>query len=741
MEPLSKPITDWLLTLNLCTRADLRRCQRRVRQLAKDLPAFDSVWIDALVHARKLTPFQAKILESGQPGKLAVGPCLLVDQLGHGTSRTYLARPKRGDERCVLKIMTIPQENRAQTLDSLRQLVARSEKLSHPAVVAPKSCLAHQDDLVAVSRYVAGPSLHQLLIRRGRFPASIVLALARQLIDGLAALEDCGIVHGDLRLQNLRLASSGRVVMVDAGLTPAIRPELIFHARISPAHYDGVAPELIGTGNPPDVRSDFYALGCLLWQLLAGRPPFPTGDPLAKLAAHQTRRVPDVRDIAPDTPPELAGMVRAFTEPDPDRRPPSFQAFRGRWGGPKRSHRRRLARFRSLFNTAIPHIPAMMPEASPNRWPMVAALVFLLSGASLTLMDAGAYSQLLAIPQRLEDYWNSPDDSGSGESLDSEPGQTPFGKPLPVPDANGVIELADAGPYRWSRIDAVGPLTLRGKAGTLSEILIGEAPCQISAAEVVVENIRFRRVEEAPPNAAGPLLQVASSDLLVKNCEFRLGEESTSASGLGMDWRSIDPAAGRWVNIENCVFAGAGTACRLHHRPSNITVKNCLKTDAGVLLDFAAEKHPNTHVQLDLSQLTLRGATGLLECALDSQPVSTSWLIRAENCVLDLHAPPSAVFRVMGPSPGRFFQRLQLQGRNCLLNEAATVAAWRNSAGEPSQAVDSSALSIEGLVLARLVFAGPQNHRPADSELTTWQGPRFSAEVPGIVPEKLPKPE
>ncbi len=328
MEPLSKPLMDWLFKLNLCTRADLRRCQGRVRQLARDVPIFDSVWIDALVHARKLTAFQAKLIESGHPQRLAVGPCVLVDQLGLGTSATYLARHRNSRERCVLKLVAVPEAERGVALESLRQLVAKTAKLTHPNLIAPKSCLAHEQNLVTVSRYVAGPSLSQLLVRRGRFPARIVLALAKQLIDGLAAMEDCGIVHGDLRIQNLRLASSGRIVMVDAGIAPAIRPELTFQARISPEHYDGIAPELIGTGNPADVQSEFYALGCLLWQLLAGRPPFPTGDPLAKLKAHQTRRVSDVRDIAPDTPAELAGILKAFTEPDPINRPPSFRAFR-----------------------------------------------------------------------------------------------------------------------------------------------------------------------------------------------------------------------------------------------------------------------------------------------------------------------------------------------------------------------------------------------------------------------------
>ena len=68
-------------------------------------------------------------------------------------------------------------------------------------------------------------------------------------------------------------------------------------------------------------RSDLYALGFVLWHLLAGRPAFPTGDPLAKLAAHQTERLPDIREFAPDTPDQLARTIEWLTEPTPSRRP------------------------------------------------------------------------------------------------------------------------------------------------------------------------------------------------------------------------------------------------------------------------------------------------------------------------------------------------------------------------------------------------------------------------------------
>jgi hypothetical protein len=166
-------------------------------------------------------------------------------------------------------------------------------------------------------------------------------------------------------------------------------------------------------------------------------------------------------------------------------------------------------------------------------------------------------------------------------------------------------------------------------------------------------------------------------------------------------------------------------------------VKNCLKTAAGVLLDFEADPHPLANVHLTLSQSTLRGASGLLRCDAGSSSRPTSWLFRADPCVWDLQAGNSAVFQVAGRSAVRYFQQLQLQGQNCLLNDTATVASWWNSAAKQLQALDSSSLNIEGLVLARLEFAGPQNDRPADAELKTWQGPRFSARVPGFQPAEL----
>ena len=81
LEPLSEPIRKLLFELRLCSPRDLRRCKRIVRGLTHDLPAFDSVWLDALVQIGRLAPYQAKILESSCPAKIRIGPCLAVQRI------------------------------------------------------------------------------------------------------------------------------------------------------------------------------------------------------------------------------------------------------------------------------------------------------------------------------------------------------------------------------------------------------------------------------------------------------------------------------------------------------------------------------------------------------------------------------------------------------------------------------------------------------------------------------------
>ncbi|NOX52921.1 MAG: serine/threonine protein kinase, partial [Planctomycetes bacterium] len=423
LEPPSEQLQKILAEYRLCTRGDLRRCRPRVRRLAHDLPAFDSVWIDALVQAGRLTSFQARVLESPNPESLRVGPCILVDLLGRGRSgATYLARRIDSAERCVLKRMTLSPEDFSTAAERLSQLVSSCQELTHPSLVVPHVCKQmapeagerrswktatplEPGEVILISRFVPGLTLKELLIRRGRFPPDVVWEIGRQLLDGLAAFEERGFVHGEIVLTNVRLSGRGVAALVDAGVLPAVRPELSIHEAVSPDRCDGIAPERIGTGAPPTVRSDLYALGCLLWTLLAGRPPFPSGDSLAKLAAHQTRPIPDIREWSPTTPDRLARLITHLAAQDPTERPASVREAQQLWGRPGRWGQQRVRRFRAQFDSGVPKVPPPASHRTPGRWTVLVVLVFVLSGAVLSFVDQGARAHLLKLAAQVSDTW------------------------------------------------------------------------------------------------------------------------------------------------------------------------------------------------------------------------------------------------------------------------------------------------------------------------------------------------
>ena len=347
-EPPSEELVRQLTELQLCHPRDLRRARGRVRRLSFDLPAFDSVWIDSLVQLRLLTPYQAKQLELGKAAQLRIGSFVAIDELARShRGTTLLARRLHRRDRCVVKRQLIDPDRVIEARRQMERVLEQSDGFVHPQLVVPNEILpSDADELVLVSRFVPGLPLNELLVRRGRFPAAVVFEIGRQLLEGLAALHGRSLVHGDIRMSNVRLTDSGMAVLVDGGIRQVVHPQVTIHDSLAPDAYDGLAPELIGTGASASASSELYAVGCLLWQLLAGRPPYVSADPLAKLAAHQTLTIDDVRVWAPDTPAMLAESILRLTSPAAHLRPRSFEEVLQHWGTPGSFSRSRLRQSR-----------------------------------------------------------------------------------------------------------------------------------------------------------------------------------------------------------------------------------------------------------------------------------------------------------------------------------------------------------------------------------------------------------
>lgn len=768
IEPPSTQLIETLNRLGLCSPGDLRRCRPYVRRLARDLPAFDSVWIDALVNNRKLTLFQARQLESGHAERIKVGPCLLCERLGQGAiAETFLARHRHRRERCVLKLIDCPIEFQRSRLKALELLVANFKGVSHPSFVAPSACLEHDGRLVTVSRYIPGPHLGELLIRRGRFAAANVTEIARQLVDALATLEQHGGAHGEINLRNVRLTTSGVAVLVDTGISMAVLPELTIHARRPPQRYDGIAPELIGTGSHPDAMSDLYALGCMLWHLLAGRPPYPTGDPLGKLAAHQTRTITDVRQWAPDTPADLAEAIAGFTARNPAERPASIREVRERLGRPGRGGRRQLKRFRADFNTAAPRSPVASSSAKLKHWPVFLLLLFAISGISLGLLDQGARSDPLSLPSRVagflqrvtSDWFPSNRLPNDTETLDTRHRETVPTTFRQIPEANdhGVILLDSNGPFLWRQIDAVGSLTIRGKAGLYPQVVVTQPPTQVAAQQLTLENIHFRY--NADPREvhgpSSPLLLVRSQQLTLRGCSFQTDDlaekdspfetgRSPKMQPIAIAWKVSDRGDqnGGRVTIRDTVFAGRSTALFLSGVPASLECRNCLKVGGGAMFTVVGNMQPGRLLKVQLSQVTLRQAESLVRWeSADNQSPAGYIVVQADDCVFDLAGRTAALFQFVAASPiDATTTRIELTGAGSLARTGLVESIRTTNTGAATALANPAVVELEGITTGPFTFAGPLDLFPGHSSVESFQVPRRSPRPPGIAPARLSLP-
>ncbi len=743
-----------LIALQLCTAADVQRASGRVRRMTRDLPAFDSVWIDALTQRGVLTPFQGRWIENSPPETLRVGEYVLLDGLGAGiASETFLARgPDRG--RVVLKRIRPSVEQAVAVETRLEQLLERGRTIQSPHLAMLSGSIKTADALYLLGPFVPGLNLSELLVRRGRFPARVVSAVAEQVLSALAVLHAAGLAHGDVRLIKLRLADRGQIVLVDSGLKPALTPELLVHAVDSAAEADVIAPERIGTNHPATAASDLYSLGCVLWQLLAGRPPHPQADPLTKLAAHQTRRLGDVRELAPETPPRLAELVHLLTSPNPQDRPHSAEAARRRLAGRHAARCGELARFRRQFDATVPHL-ATHSAAGKSRWQGLSAAALFLGLAVVAMSDRGLRTELLDIAQRT---WSRTAPGSPGGA----PQERPLNAEIPQPDAQGVITLNEDGPYAPRDLTAAGPLTLQAADGVRPVILIaGDNPLRIAAQQITLKNIHVQWNGESLPSENQAMIELRSQRFLLSGCRLsgpgkaQPGEsvppEENPLPALRsqplalsfLSWQPLDrrdPQAGV-LHVENTSLTGDLHGLWCLAAPQQITWRNVLKTQAGSAVVIEQARTPRG-VKLVMDQVTLRNSGPLLTCSgpLTERASAAGIDIEAADSVFDA-ASPWPLVELRGPKVREDWpQAIRLLGDGCVVPPNAVLLATVDpDEGDARSALESDELQFEGLFLDEFTFAGPLTDNPRDSVVVKSQAPRRQADqMPGIDANRLP---
>jgi serine/threonine-protein kinase len=237
-----------------------------------------------------------------------------------GAARVFFARDPTGAA-VVVKILH-PELLVSVTADRFLREINILKRLVHPNVSRLIDS-GERDWLVYyVMPYLPGPTLKNALEQRRRLEINEAIRLGRDLLAGLDYAHTQGIIHRDVKPENIILGKDG-AVLLDFGIARAVEvagTERLTRSGIAVGTSSYMSPEQVAAEATIDHRTDLYSLGCLLYEGLAGRPPFQHSNEVVVLQMHQTEPAPDVRRDRPETPAALAEVIlRAMTKRPVDR--------------------------------------------------------------------------------------------------------------------------------------------------------------------------------------------------------------------------------------------------------------------------------------------------------------------------------------------------------------------------------------------------------------------------------------
>jgi serine/threonine protein kinase len=280
---------------------------------------------DYFIEAGLLTRWQADRLLEGRYKGFYLGKYKLLDHLGTGgMSMVYLAEQKYMHRHVAIKVLPQSRVNDEAYLTRFYHEARAAGQLAHQNIVHTYDIDTDGKTHYIVMEYVPGKNLQEIVKAEGPLGYRRAADYIAQAADGLAYAHEAGLVHRDVKPANLLVDERGVVKVLDLGLA-YLRVE--GQPSLTLASDDNVLgtadycpPEQARNSHDVDGRADIYSLGCTLYFLLTGHPPFDEGSIAARLLAHQSQEPPSIYKERPMAPPELVEICQQMMAKRPEDR-------------------------------------------------------------------------------------------------------------------------------------------------------------------------------------------------------------------------------------------------------------------------------------------------------------------------------------------------------------------------------------------------------------------------------------
>ena len=251
----------------------------------------------------------------------------ILEELGKGgMGQVYRVKDQTLDEEMALKILKPEIAQDKEIIERFKNELKLARKIGHKNICRMYDLNEEGETPYITMEYVKGDDLKTIIKERGRLTEKEALSIAKQVCEGLAAAHELGVIHRDLKPQNIMLDEKGSAKVMDFGIARSVDTSGVTQSGVMIGTPDYMSPEQ-AEGEEADQRSDIYALGVILYEIVTGNVPF-TGDTALSVALkHKTKMPPDPTKLNPDISESLSRLILICMEKERPRRYQTAEAL------------------------------------------------------------------------------------------------------------------------------------------------------------------------------------------------------------------------------------------------------------------------------------------------------------------------------------------------------------------------------------------------------------------------------